>query len=113
MITQEMVDDICASVPYALGTKTFGGPGERDGVEYPYNGTQKASEDHRRAATALGGWHLLEPFKTSLKANCLGEGQKEWVKAQMARIWRIYSLQAAEGAAEAMYERNFFGFPPI
>lgn len=111
MITQEMVDDMCASVPYALGTKTFGGPGDREGIEYPYNGTQKASENHRRAATALGGWHLLEPLKTSLKTTCLREGQKEWVKAQMARIWRIYSLQAAEGNADPMYERYSFDFP--
>ena len=112
MITQEMVDDICASVPYALGTKTLGGPGDRDGVEFPYNGTQKVSEDHRRAAAALGGWYLLEPLKTSLKATCLAEGQKEWIKAQMERIWRIYSLQAAEGNADPMYERYFFNFPP-
>ena len=112
MITQEMVDDMCASVPYALGTKTFGGPGDREGVEFPYNGTQKVSEDHRRAAAALGGWHLLEPLKTSLKAKDLREGQKQWAKAQMARIWRIYSLQAAEGNADPMYERQFFDFPP-
>ena len=112
MITQEMIDDICGSVPYALGTKISGGPGDREGVEYPYNGTQKATEDHRRAATALGGWHLLEPLKTSLNAGCLPEGQREWVKAQMGRIWRIYSLQATEGNAEPMYERNFFDFPP-
>ena len=112
MITQEMIDDICGSVPYALGTKTSAGPGDREGVEYPYNGTQKQTEGHRRAATALGGWHLLEPLKTSLNAACLPEGQKEWVKAQMGRIWRIYSLQATEGNAEPMYERNFFDFPP-
>ena len=111
MITQEMVDDMCASVPYALGTKTSGGPGDRDGIEYPYNGTQKASEDHRRVAAALGGWHLLEPMKTSLKTSCLREGQKEWVKAQMARIWRIYSLQGGEGNANPMYERHSFDFP--
>ena len=113
MITQEMVDDLCGSVPFALGTKTMGGPGDREGVEYPYNGTQKVTDDHRRAATALGGWHLLEPLKTSLNATCLPEGQREWIKAQMGRIWRIYSLQAAtEGNAEPMYERNFFDFPP-
>lgn len=111
MITQEMVDDMCASVPYALGTKTFGGPGDRDGIEYPYNGTQKASEDHRRAAAALGGWHLLEPLKTSLKTTCLQDGQKEWVKAQMARIWRIYSFQAGEGDTSPMYERYSLDFP--
>lgn len=113
MITQEMADDICASLPYALGTKTFGGPGEREGVEFPYNGTQKVSEDHRRAAAALGGWHLLEPLETSLRATCICDGQKEWIKAQMARIWRIYSLQATEGNADPMYARQFFDLPPL
>ena len=112
MITQEMVDDICASVPFALGTKTFGGPGDREGVEYPYSGTRKVPEDHRRAATALGGWHLLEPLRTSLQATCLRDGQQEWARAQMARIWRIYSLEATAGAAEPMYARTFFAFPP-
>ncbi|KAF6232100.1 hypothetical protein HO173_009694 [Letharia columbiana] len=113
MMTQEMIDDMCASVPYALGTKTFGSPGDREGIEYPYNGTQKACEDHRRAAAALGGWHLLEPMKTSLKTRteCLREGQREWVKSQMARIWRIYSLQTAEGNANPMYERYSFDSP--
>ena len=115
MITQEMVDDMCASVPYALGTKTLGGPGDREGIEYPYNGTNKVSEDHRRAAAALGGWHLLEPLKTSLKkttTSCLRDGQNEWVKVQVARIWRIYSLQATEGNANPMYERYSFDSPP-
>ena len=111
MITQEMVDDLCASVPFALGTKTMGGPGDRDGVEYPYNGTKKASEDHRRSATALGGWHLLEPMKTSLKTKDLREGQKDWVKTQMGRIWRIYSLHAGEGNADPMYDRYSLDFP--
>ena len=109
-----MVDDICASLPFALGTKTFGGPGDREGIEFPYNSTQKVSEDHRRAAAALGGWHLLEPLKTSLRTtSCLREGQKEWIKGQMARIWRIYSLEATEGNADPMYERRFFDFPPL
>lgn len=113
MITQEMADDLCASVPYALGTKTFGGPGDREGIEYPYDGTQKVSEDHRRSAAAFGGWHLLEPMNTSLKATCLPDGQKEWVKAQMARIWRIYSLQAAGESDNPMYDRYSFDFPPL
>ena len=111
MITQEMVDDLCASVPFALGTKTMCVPGDRDGVEYPYNGTKKASEDHRRSATALGGWHLLEPMKTSLKTKDLREGQKDWVKTQMGRIWRIYSLHAGEGNADPMYDRYSLDFP--
>ena len=94
MITQEMTDDICASVPFALGTKVSDGPGEREGVEYPYAGGQKASEEHRRAASALGGWHLLEPLRTVLNGLGLRDGQKEWTMEQISRIKRIYALQA-------------------
>ncbi|MCJ1280405.1 hypothetical protein MMC21_008233 [Puttea exsequens] len=107
MITQEMTDDVCGSVPFALGTKILGGPGDRDGVEYPYLGSSKASEDHRRAASALGGWHLLEPMRTCLSGLGLRDGQKEWVGEQMGRIKRIYALQGMKGDAspkDALYE---------
>ena len=102
MITQEMADDICGSIPFALGTKTSGGPGDRDGVEFPYVGGQKASEEHRRAASALGGWHLLEPMRSSLRTTCLRDGQKDWIIGQMQRISRIYTLQSHKGVGEAV-----------
>lgn len=100
MITQEMADDICASVPFALGTKTLGGPGDRDGIEYPYAGNEKVSEAHCRAAPALGGWHLMEPLRTSLMGIGLRDGHKEWMMEQMSRIRRIYALQSSKGDAQ-------------
>lgn len=120
MVTQEMADDICASVPFALGTKLSGGPGNRDGIEYPYTGSQKVSEAHRRAASALGGWHLLEPMRTILRTTCLREGQKEWIMGQMQRVRRIYALQSVkdEGSPvdqqiydQQLYDRYEFGCP--
>ncbi|KAL2052527.1 hypothetical protein ABVK25_007087 [Lepraria finkii] len=101
-IIQEMADDICGSVPFALGTKMSGGPGDRDGVEFPYVGGQKASEEHRRAASALGGWHLLGPMRSSLRTTCLRDGQKDWIIGQMQRISRIYALQSQKGVREAV-----------
>ena len=112
MISQEMVDDICATVPFALGTKITGGPGDRYGVEFPYTGGQKVSEEHRRAASALGGWHLLEPMRTALRSNCLRAGQKEWIVSQMQRISRIYALQSYQGVGELvdqqMYDQQLY-----
>ena len=112
MISQEMADDICATVPFALGTKTTGGPGARDGVEFPYAGGHKVSEEHRRAASALGGWHLLEPMRTSLQSNCLRDGQKEWIVSQLQRITRIYALQSSQAVGEPvdprMYDQQSF-----
>lgn len=108
MITQEMTDDLCASVPFALGTKTLGGPGDRTGIEYPYAGAQKVSEEHRRAASALGGWHLLEPMKTALRTTCLRDGQTEWIMDQVARIGRIYALQSQQGEASSPNEQDIY-----
>lgn len=127
-----MADDICASVPFALGTKAVAGGrgmgGSGDGVEYPYVSSQagsKASPEHRRAAVALGGWHLLDPLKSVLKMQgegVLREGQLEWVQGQMERIGRIYALGCARGVDEpmagrvggaerSMFERNSYEFP--
>ena len=122
MIAQEMADEICASVPFALGTKMFGGPGDREGIEYPYVvGGQKASQEHRRAATALGGWHLLDPLKSCLhtRSGVLREGQLEWVQGQMERIGRIYALGRQKGTGEptaraaeqSMFDRFSYEFP--
>lgn len=90
---QEMSDDICASVPFNLGTKTFGGPGDRKEVRYPDDGINKPSNDYRTSAAGLGGWFLIEPLKTTAKAICLREGQQEWILRQIERIQRIYTIK--------------------
>ncbi|KAL8965929.1 MAG: hypothetical protein Q9183_003612 [Haloplaca sp. 2 TL-2023] len=92
MRIQEMADDICASVPFHLGTKTFGGPSDRGEVQYPDDGTEKPSNDYRRSAAGLGGWFVLEPLKMVAKAPALREGQQEWILKQIERIQRIYTI---------------------
>lgn len=92
-VTQELVDDICASVPYIFGTKTYGGPGDRACFEYPYYGTTKLSAEHRRAAAALGALSLSEPLNTSLSAVSLRKGQKKWIVGQIMRIGASYNLK--------------------
>lgn len=119
MIVQQMADDICASVPCALGTKAFGGPGAHEGVEYPYVvGGPKARYEHRRAAAALGGWHLLDPLKSCLRtgSGVLREGQREWVQGQMERIGRMYALGCHKEvpgpvAERSMFDRSSYEFP--
>lgn len=92
-LTQELVDDICASIPYIFGTKTFGGPGDRACFTYPYYGTKKLSAEHRRAAAALGAISLIEPLKTCLSAVGLRKGQKKWITGQLMRISYCYNLR--------------------
>ncbi|KAL8895835.1 MAG: hypothetical protein Q9192_003420 [Flavoplaca navasiana] len=90
---QELIDDICGSVPFNLGTKTFGGPTDRSEVQYPDDGIQKPSSDYRKSAAGLGGWFILEPLKTASKAIALREGQKDWMLKQIERIQRIYHIK--------------------
>lgn len=90
---QELVDDICGTVPFNLGTKTFGGPTDRKEVKYPDDGTTKPSDDYRRSASGLGGWFLMEPLKTAAHAIALREGQQEWILKQIERIQRIYTIR--------------------
>lgn len=92
-LIQELVDDFCASIPYVFGTKTFGGPGDRECFTFPYYGTRKLSAEHRRAAAALGAISLIEPLKTCLSAVGLRKGQKEWIAGQLMRVSYSYNLR--------------------
>ncbi|KAL8668781.1 MAG: hypothetical protein Q9168_006606 [Polycauliona sp. 1 TL-2023] len=90
---QELVDDICGSVPFNLGTKTFGGPSDRSEIQYPDDGITKPSSDYRKSAAGLGGWFIIEPLKVGAKAICLRDGQQDWILKQIERIQRIYTIK--------------------
>ncbi|KAL8946487.1 MAG: hypothetical protein Q9222_007125 [Ikaeria aurantiellina] len=90
---QGLVDDICGSVPFNLGTKTFGGPKDRYDVRYPNDGINKPSSDYRKSAAGLGGWFMVEPLKIAAKAISLREGQQDWILRQIERIQRIYTIK--------------------
>ncbi|KAG8532498.1 uncharacterized protein KY384_002375 [Bacidia gigantensis] len=117
MIAQEMADELCASVPFALGTKVSGGPGERDAVEFPYvlqgaAGKGKVGPEHTRAACAIGGWHLLGPLRTvalcegeARMEGVLREGQGKWCEEQLERVGRVYGMTKADGKGEVKGEK--------
>lgn len=92
-VTQELVDAICASVPFHIGTKMVGGPQDRDEVEYPYRGGSYLTRAQRQACAAYGGWYLLSSLQPCLVVDGLRPGQKEWIIDQIKRIGRLYSLK--------------------
>ncbi|KAL9591545.1 MAG: hypothetical protein Q9179_007614 [Wetmoreana sp. 5 TL-2023] len=98
---QEMCDDICGTVPFNLGTKTYGGASDKAETKYPDDGIHKPSSDYRKSAAGLGGWFLMEPLKTAAKAICLREGQQDWILRQIERIQRIYTIRKPIEAAVA------------
>ncbi|CAF9924133.1 MAG: hypothetical protein HETSPECPRED_005502 [Heterodermia speciosa] len=93
---QKLADDICASVPFFLGTKMCAGTDDKPSVEYPYT-TSKPNKAHRRSAAGAGGYNLIEPFHEPLKSvlgiSSLRAGQKEWILGQLARIGHLYSME--------------------
>lgn len=92
--TQELIDDLCASVPYSLGTKFFGGAQDQESVEYPYMGTEKFKIAQRRQVGAVGGWYLLEHIKGCLSVVRVRPAQKKWLMRVMVRIGNIYNISS-------------------
>ena len=92
---QGLVDDICGSIPFHLGTKMIPGYLDNPSVEFPYI-TTKATGVHRRAAAASGGWVLIEPYCepliVAIEATCTRDGQREWLLAQLSRIAELYNV---------------------
>lgn len=92
--TQELIDDLCASVPYSLGTKMFGGARDRESVEYPYIGMEKFKIAQRRQVGAVGGWYLLENIKGCLSVVGVWPAQRKWLMRVMVRIGKIYCIRS-------------------
>lgn len=92
--SQELIDDLCASVPYSLGTKMFGGARDQESVEYPYMGMEKFKIAQRRQVGAVGGWYLLENIKGCLSAAEVWPAQRKWLMRVMVRIGKIYNIRS-------------------
>lgn len=91
---QQLTDDLCASVPFNLGTRTRGGTCDRPEAEYPYRkGSAKFSMALRQAAASLGGWYMIDPLGTAMRAPGLREGQGRWMRGQIMRIARLYNVK--------------------
>lgn len=92
---QDLVDDICGSIPYHLGTKMVPGILDDPSVEYPYINA-KVSKEHRQAIAASGGWSLIEPYngplKAAMEAPCTRKGQREWLNMQLTRLAELYCI---------------------
>ena len=91
---QDLIDEICASVPFGLGNRNESGPIYQPGWKYPHLGGEPTSNEHYRTAFTLGGFYLARPLMQiiGLKAE-LREGQREWIGWQLRRIARLYGMK--------------------
>ena len=131
MIVQEMADEICSSVPFALGTKTFGGAGERAAVEFPSAAAAAAattgspaaggvSEEHKRGGECSGGMAPPGSFESMSweRGKRRHERWADWLGERAdGEDWPGSTAFRARGGgggpagSESMFDRSSFEFP--
>ena len=94
---QPLADDICATVPFCLGSRLSPAPlNAFDGV-YPTSNGHRATREHHQNAVAWGGWLLLSPMKQVLAVGMyLRPGQIAWAGPQLQRLANIYDIEPEE-----------------
>lgn len=91
---QQLADDICASVPFSLGSRVKISAMYAADANYPCVAGQRVSMAHQQRAAAVGGWNLFSPLKGMFHLGMyLRKGQGEWVGRQLIRLATIYNIR--------------------
>lgn len=89
--------DICATVPFFLGSQMDSvklGPAH---IQYPEAEGRRVSQAHRQAAPLLGGWIVFFHLNNLCSPEfCLPEEQIAWIGEQKRRIFRIYNMDVTK-----------------
>ena len=90
---QQLVDGVCASIPFCLGNRTEPAPFYEADVIYPGLEARLKSKEHQKTAMAYGGWYLFSPLKESRETGpYISKEQHEWLELQLWRLARIYDI---------------------
>ncbi|MCJ1432218.1 hypothetical protein MMC27_001574 [Xylographa pallens] len=89
-VGQRLVNDICASIPYCLGSRVKHEAGSE--IDYPFAPGSCITNDHRKAAKALGGWFVLGSLNACLGVRGIEDGQLRWIRSQLSRVKGYYDL---------------------
>ncbi|KAJ6040343.1 hypothetical protein N7444_009248 [Penicillium canescens] len=86
-----LADEICASVPFFLGSQVESVRMKAGLVEYPFAETRPVSQTHKKVAPLMGAWFVL-PCLRNLQAGALGlpSEQIDWLTGQIDRVRVIY-----------------------
>lgn len=92
---QSLAMDICACVPFFLGSQMESVQLNPYKVEYPEAERRIVTHGHQQTAPLLGGWFLIT-FLGNLCTSglCLSEEHLVWIRGQMQRILQIYNFGA-------------------
>ena len=93
---QQLVDGICASIPFCLGSRTEPVPLYEAKVVYPGPKDCLKANEHQKTAIAYGGWYLFIPFKVTMElGEYINKSQQEWLRLQLYRLARMYDVKPA------------------
>ena len=91
---RQLVDGICASVPFCLGSRTEPVPLYEADVIFPGLQGRLTSREHQKTAGAYGGWYLFSPFKETRELGpYISNDQQEWLLHQLLRLARMYGVK--------------------
>jgi hypothetical protein len=107
---QALSDDICATVPFHVGSWTIAIPENK--VRFPPLENREAELIHRRTALVCGWFLMLLPLSRLKKVTCLNPDQIQWVATQYSRVCSIagarYHLSGS--VAEELLSETFPAF---
>ncbi|KAF2147109.1 uncharacterized protein K452DRAFT_282097 [Aplosporella prunicola CBS 121167] len=87
LITQQQIDDICASVPYHM--------------DFTLQGKGIESHEKRKAVEALGGYLLVWPVFVASNVEIIPSLQRSWLHGRLLYIGREFGLNQAQMLAMA------------
>lgn len=96
-VIRSLAEDICASLPFCLGSRTRSSPIYATDALYPTDTGEPATSAHQKAAIAWGGWLLLHPMQEILNnAMYLKPNLLAWLVSQMQRLADLYDVSNDE-----------------
>ena len=86
--TQRLVDEVCASVPFFMGTKCV--DLDPESVDFPHALGQAMTEVQRANNMRLGTWFIFAPLYACARCPDLRPGQSDWIQKQIERLESLH-----------------------
>lgn len=109
--TQRLVDEVCASVPFFMGTRRV--DLDPECVDFPYARGQAMTRVQRANQMWLGTWFIFAPLYACARCPDLRPGQSDWIQKQIKRLESLHFQVGGPrapflGRADQYLECSFF-----
>jgi hypothetical protein len=91
-VLQEMVDDICAAVPYHMGYIFPKEQDLRESIYPPPSNVPFVRPNHEESVKVLGSYFLLWPLFTASSVVTIPMDQRKWLKSRLTYIARRFGI---------------------